>query len=349
MAKASEMRIPMAAGSHIRLSSITSSTGAAKTKPNMAKPCVSGWAAASPTLQEPNTMTKVATTTARTYPSGTRRKRKSSRPRLPISVGHRHGTQRQALARGEFLARALELPASGEDIAPARRAHRRGITGIENDLGESFDLLPVGAFVFGVGPWIERNEVDLRRNSREQLDQRLGLGERVVDVLEHHVFEGNAARVGQTGILAAGIEQLIDRIFAVERNELVAQLVAHGVERHRKHAADLGAGASDVRHDARGRERDPAFGDGDSLAVRRDQERVAHRLEIVERLAHAHHDDVGDETLAALTHPLTDSGRRNGNLASRTRRSQPIIEAIARDHDLPHDFAGRKVAHEALR
>ena len=56
----------MAAGSHMRLSSITSSTGAAKTKPNMAKACVSGWAAASPSRQEPNTMTNVATTTATT-------------------------------------------------------------------------------------------------------------------------------------------------------------------------------------------------------------------------------------------------------------------------------------------
>src|SRR6478672_9760878 len=205
MAKASEMRIPMAAGSHIRLSSITSSTGAAKTKPNMAKPCVSGWAAASPTLQEPNTMTKVATTTARTYPSGTRRKRKSSRPRLPISVGHRHGTQRQALAHGELLARTLELAASSEDIAPARRAHRRGIPGVENDLRESFDLLPVRAFVFGAGPWIERNEVDLRRNSREQLDQPVAPGEVVVDVHEQHLFEAKAGRVGQAAILAAGI------------------------------------------------------------------------------------------------------------------------------------------------
>jgi hypothetical protein len=58
------MRIPMAAGSHMRLNSITSSTGAAKTKPNMAKACVSGWTDASPSLQEPNTMTNVATTTA---------------------------------------------------------------------------------------------------------------------------------------------------------------------------------------------------------------------------------------------------------------------------------------------
>src|SRR5262249_26246011 len=31
------------------------------------------------------------------------------------------------------------------------------------------------------------------------------------------------------------------------------------------------------------------------------------------------------------------------------RRSKPIVEAIARDHDLADDLAGREVAHEPLR
>ncbi len=33
----------------------------------------------------------------------------------------------------------------------------------------------------------------------------------------------------------------------------------------------------------------------DAVAVGDEEQRVAHRLEIVERLAHPHHDDVGDE------------------------------------------------------
>ena len=64
MAKASEMRMPMAAGSHIRLSSMMSRTGAANTKPKIAKARVSGWATAAPSFQEPSTMISVATTTA---------------------------------------------------------------------------------------------------------------------------------------------------------------------------------------------------------------------------------------------------------------------------------------------
>src|SRR5262249_42875281 len=241
MANASEMRMPMAAGSHIRLSNIMSSTGAANTKPKNANPWVSAWAAAAPSFQEPSTTTSVATTTTTNYPTGTRTKRGSSRPRLSISIRHRHRAQRQALARGELFGRALELAASGQDVAPARGAHRRGVAGIENDLGEFLDSLPIRALVGGAGPRIERDEVDLRRNAREQVDQRLCVGKRIIDALEHDVFERDAPRVGNTGIVAAGVEQLRDRIFAVERNEFVAQFVAHRVQRHRQHAADFGA------------------------------------------------------------------------------------------------------------
>jgi len=61
--------------------------------------------------------------------------------------------------------------------------------------------------------------------------------------------------------------------------------------------------------------------------------------EIVERLAHAIIDDVGDERSPCVgkPSPLARSA------------SQPITEAIARDHDLADDLAGREVAHEPLR
>src|SRR6266516_4610410 len=113
-----------------------------------------------------------------------------------ISVRHRHGTQREPLARGKFFGRALELAAGGEDVAPARCAHRRGVAGAEHNLGELLDPLPLRAFVSAAGPWIERDQVDLRRNAGEQPHQRSRIGERVVHVLEHHVFEGDAPRVG---------------------------------------------------------------------------------------------------------------------------------------------------------
>src|SRR5262249_17505852 len=40
---------------------------------------------------------------------------------------------------------------------------------------------------------------------------------------------------------------------------------------------------------------------------------------------------------------------RRQAIPARARGPQPITEAIARDHDLPDDLAGREVAHEPLR
>ncbi len=65
---------------------------------------------------------------------------------------------------------------------------------------------------------------------------------------------------------------------------------------------------------------------------------VAHRLEIVERLAHAHHHDVGD--LAAL--------RRHDGALRRLAIGE-IAEAVARDQQLREDFLGGQIAHQLLR
>src|SRR6516162_5779792 len=89
---------------------------------------------------------------------------------LAASVGHRHGAQGEPLAGRKPFGFALELAASSEDVAAARRAHRRGIAGVEHDLGEFLDLLPVRAFMSGARPGIERDEIDLGRNALDQLD-----------------------------------------------------------------------------------------------------------------------------------------------------------------------------------
>ena len=72
------------------------------------------------------------------------------------------------------------------------------------------------------------------------------------------------------------------------------------------------------------------------VAVGDNAEPVAHRLEIVERLAHAHHHDVRDQALFLL-----GAGGR--------RRALPIVEPIAREHHLAGDLRRRQIAHEALR
>src|SRR6266404_8847960 len=60
---------------------------------------------------------------------------------LSASIRHRHGAQRLALAHRQFLGFGFELAAGGKDVAPARRAHRRGVTGVENIFRKLFDLI----------------------------------------------------------------------------------------------------------------------------------------------------------------------------------------------------------------
>src|SRR5690349_20288630 len=63
------------------------------------------------------------------------------------SIRHRHRAQRLPLACRQFLGLRLQLTAGGEDVAAARRAHRRGIAGVEDVFGELLDLLPVRALI----------------------------------------------------------------------------------------------------------------------------------------------------------------------------------------------------------
>src|SRR6266550_8389776 len=111
------------------------------------------------------TMTAMPAASAAAAPSGTRIKRRRKRINVSMRRGasaqkaphqfdaasggpaksfrHRHGAQRHALARGELLGRALQLTASGKNVAPAWRANRRRIAGVEHHFGKLLYRLPV--------------------------------------------------------------------------------------------------------------------------------------------------------------------------------------------------------------
>src|SRR6185312_16964616 len=103
--------------------------------------------------------------------------------------------EHHAGARPEFLALALKLAAGGENVAAARRAHRARVAGVEHDLREALDSFPVRAFVSASRPGIERDEVDLGGQTLQEAHQGSRLGQRIVDALQHRIFEGNAPRV----------------------------------------------------------------------------------------------------------------------------------------------------------
>jgi hypothetical protein len=91
-------------------------------------------------------------------------------------------------------------------------------------------------------------------------------------------------------------------------------------------------------HNAGGRQGDAAFGERQSVAVGRDQQGLLDVVEIVERLAHAHHDDVGDQT--AL-------GRHDRTL--RRRRVRKVAKPVAGNQDLGEDLFRRQIADQLLR
>lgn len=94
----------------------------------------------------------------------------------------------------------------------------------------------------------------------------------------------------------------------------------------------------DHRHDAGGGEGDAALGECKTVAIRKQEQRVADIVVIVERLALAHHDDVGDEAAFG-----------GNNRAVRRVAVGEIAEPVTGDQQLRDDFLGGKVAHQLLR
>ena len=121
----------------------------------------------------------------------------------------------------------------------------------------------------------------------------------VVDAVEHHVLEGDAAAVLLVDVVPAGLEELRDRVLAVDGHELVAQRVVGRMQRHRERAVGLLGELVDLRHEAGGRERDAAARDVEAEVVEHDAHRGHHVAEVGERLAHAHQHHVGDGPQAA--------------------------------------------------
>ena len=82
----------------------------------------------------------------------------------------------------------------------------------------------------------------------------------------------------------------------------------------------------DPRHHARGRDGDPPPRQVEAVLVHGQPQRRHGGVVIEQRLAHAHHDDVGEQ-------PALAAGR-------------PLLERVARDQHLRHDLGRRQIAHQ---
>ncbi|AMY70342.1 hypothetical protein AKL17_3109 [Frigidibacter mobilis] len=218
-------------------------------------------------------------------------------------------------------------------ISSPRGADRAGIAGLVDDIRKRLDPLPVRPLIGRAGPFVERDQVDLGGNALDQLHQPPRVGVAVIHALQHDIFEGDPLAVRQPRIVAQGGQQRLDVPFLVDRHQRVAHRIGGGVEADGQQAADLLGGAGDLGHHARGGQGDAAARKGQPLAIHHDLHRVAHVLEVVERLAHAHQHDIGHQPRLIL----------------RRARHWPFAQVVARQHHLADDLARGQVAHQFLR
>ena len=170
---------------------------------------------------------------------------------------------------------------------------------------------------------IEGDEVDLAGHPFNQLHDAAGIVEAVVHILQHHILERDAVAVAERE-LAQRLHEHRKRILAVDGHQPVAHLVGGGVEAHRKLGIGLLSEPFDLGHQARGGDGDLAVAESEAFAVDEDLRRRDNIVGVMERLAHAHEDDVGDVALR-LEHAAG-----LGNLVHNLRGAQMAAKAHLR-------------------
>jgi len=176
----------------------------------------------------------------------------------------------------------------------------------------------------------------------------VGLLDAVVDPAEHHVLDEDPA-VSPLVVLAAGGEDLGERVALVHRHQLGSQRVVGRVQRAGEADRALLLGEPhDARHPADRRDRRAAVRDAD---VGQALARLEHGVEVHHRLAHPHEDEVvhvldaaeverlvedlrGGEVApeAHLTRRAEAAGERAPRLRAHADRAAPV--AIAHQHRL---------------
>ena len=128
----------------------------------------------------------------------------------------------------------------------------------------------------------------------DQMGQLPGAGVRVVDPPHHRVFKADPP-AGDVLVAAHRLHQPGHGVGVVHRHHLAADGVVGGVEGDGQGQLELVLRQPvDLGHDAAGGQADVAHPDVDPLGGRDQGEELHHLVKVVQRLADAHEDDVGD-------------------------------------------------------
>ena len=170
---------------------------------------------------------------------------------------------------------------------------------------------------------------------------------RIVDVLEHHVFEGDEIPRRHLQVPLAGSQQFLQRILAIERHELVAQRIVAGMQRNRQCHRAVFRQTVDQRHHTGGGNRDPAARKPVTVVVQQRPQGRQQRVVVQQRLAHAHEDDVADGAQrAGIVNVLVELGHVVGATPAGLRTG--LAQELVGQPDLTEDLGRAEVAREPL-
>ena len=102
-------------------------------------------------------------------------------------------------------------------------AHRRDDARVHQALREDFHTRRRRALQARLGERVERDQVELAAHQSCKLDQFLGVLVGVIDAVQHAVFKSDEVARRMRQIALASGQQLLQRVFLVQRHEFVAQ------------------------------------------------------------------------------------------------------------------------------
>ena len=170
------------------------------------------------------------------------------------------------------------------------------------------------------GASLSGSRLTLRLDAGEERCEPARVLGRVVDAVEQHVLERDAAALREREA-PAGVDQIAQRVLAIDRHDLAALLLSRRVKRDREvRHQRLGRQPFDARYETNRRQRHAPRMHREPLLIGDHSQCFHRRVVVVEWLTHAHQDDVEGRT-----------GEAGG----------------VREHaDLTDDLAGGKIPHE---
>ena len=117
-----------------------------------------------------------------------------------------------------FLFCSVEHTACGEDVLPPRSPDGSEDAMVSEIVSESRHLVHIHSIEWHIGYLMESDEVDTAVQSIEQPNERLGVGECVVESFEDDVLKGESSLVAEV-VFSQDLHDLFDAHLFLRRHE----------------------------------------------------------------------------------------------------------------------------------